>query len=115
MISLYYLAMVFRRKPNIYHTLAVSAFILILANPNFIWDVGFQLSYSAVFFIVWLMPVYRKIFPTKNKKLIYVRDFVGTSISAQAGTFPIATYYFHQSSGLFLAGNILMIPASFIM
>src|SRR5690606_16953070 len=74
-----------------------------------------QLSYAAVFFIVWLMPVYRKILPLKNSRLTYIRDFVGTSISAQAGTFPIAAYYFHQSSGLFLAGNVLMIPASFLM
>lgn len=115
MISAFHLSMVLRRKPNIFHTLAVSAFILLLVNPYFLFDVGFQLSYSAVFFIVWLMPVYRKILPVRNRKLSYIRDFVGTSISAQAGTFPIAAYYFHQSSGLFLAGNVLMIPASFIM
>ena len=115
MITIFHLAVVLRRKPNIYHTLAVSAFILLLANPNYLFDVGFQLSYAAVFFIVWLMPIYKKILPLKNKKLSYVRDFIGTSISAQAGTFPIAAYYFHQSSGLFLAGNILMIPASFLM
>lgn len=115
MITIFHLAVVLRRKPNIYHTLAVSAFILLLANPNYLFDVGFQLSYAAVFFIVWLMPIYKKILPLKNKKLSYVRDFIGTSISAQVGTFPIAAYYFHQSSGLFLAGNILMIPASFLM
>lgn len=115
MITVFHLALVFRRKPNIYHTLALSAFVLLILNPNFIFDVGFQLSYAAVFFIVWLMPVYRKILPLKNRKLIYMRDFVGTSISAQLGTFPIAAYYFHQSSGLFLAGNLLMIPASFVM
>lgn len=115
MITIFHLALVFRRKPNIYHTLALSAFVLLLINPNFIFDVGFQLSYAAVFFIVWLMPIYRRIFPVKNRKLVYMRDFVGTSISAQMGTFPIAAFYFHQSSGLFLVGNILMIPASFLM
>lgn len=115
MITIFHLALVFGRKPNIYHTLALSAFILLIINPNFIFDVGFQLSYTAVFFIVWLMPVYRKMLPFKNRKLIYMRDFAGTSISAQAGTFPVAAFYFHQTSGLFLAGNILMIPASFLM
>src|SRR5690606_31106156 len=101
MITIFYLALVFRRKPNIYHTLAVSAFILLIINPDFLFDVGFQLSYAAVFFIVWLMPVYKRILPLRNRKLIYMRDFIGTSISAQLGTFPIAAYYFHQSSGLF--------------
>lgn len=115
MITIFHLALVFGRKPNIYHTLALSAFVLLILNPNFLFDVGFQLSYAAVFFIVWLMPVYRKILPFKNRKLVYMRDFVGTSFSAQFGTFPIAAFYFHQSSGLFLAGNVLMIPASFLM
>lgn len=115
MITIFHLALVFRRKPNIYHTLLLSAFVLLLINPNFIFDVGFQLSYAAVFFIVWLLPVYKKILPLKNQTLIYMRNFVGTSISAQLGTFPIATFYFHQTSGLFLAGNVLMIPASFLM
>lgn len=115
MITIFHFATVLRRKPNIYHTLAVSAFVLLLVNPNFLFDVGFQLSYAAVFFIVWLMPVYRRLLPFRNRILGYSRDFIGTSISAQAGTFPIAAFYFHQSSGLFLAGNVLMIPASFIM
>lgn len=115
MITIFYLAFLFRRKPNIYHTLLVSAFILLIINPNFLFDVGFQLSYAAVFFIVWLMPIYKKILPLSNQKLIYLRGFVGTSISAQVGTFPISAYYFHQTSGMFLAGNILMIPASFVM
>src|SRR5690606_4806433 len=62
MISVFYIGHTFKRKPNIYHTLAVSAFILLCINPNFLFDVGFQLSFSAVFFIVYLHPVYQKLF-----------------------------------------------------
>lgn len=35
MISVYYITITFRRKPNVYHTLAVSALILLFINPNF--------------------------------------------------------------------------------
>lgn len=115
MISIFHLSVVLRRKPNIYHTLLLTFFLLLMVNPNFLFDVGFQLSYAAVFFIVWLMPVYKKILPLHSRTLIYIRDFLGTSISAQSGTFPFTAYYFHQTSGLFLAGNILMVPASFVM
>lgn len=115
MISVYYITITFRRKPNVYHTLAVSAMILLLINPNFLFDIGFQLSFSAVFFIVYLHPIYQKIFRPKSKFSQYFVSFLGTSISAQLGTFPIAAYYFHQTSGLFLAGNLVMILASYGM
>lgn len=115
MITIFHGATLIGRIPNVYHTLCVSAFFLLVYNPNFIYDVGFQLSYSAVFFIVWLHPIYQKCFPTHHKVLKYCRNFAGTSISAQLGTFPIAAFYFHQSSGLFLFGNALMVPASFVM
>src|SRR5690625_7019084 len=58
MILVFHMAVVFKRQPNVYHSLAVSAFILLLFNPNFLFDVGFQLCYSAVFFIVYLHPIY---------------------------------------------------------
>lgn len=115
MITIYYVTVLLNRTPNVYHTLSLTAFLLLIYNPNFLFDVGFQLSFSAVFFIVWLMPVFQKLLPTRNKTLGYCRDFVGTSVSAQLGTFPFAAYYFHQSSALFLFGNVLMIPASFLM
>lgn len=115
MISIYYLSVAFNRKSDIYHTLMVSAFILLLINPNFFFDVGFQLSFSAVFFIVWLMPVFTKIIKPKRKIGKITTGFLGTSIAAQLGTFPFSAYYFNQTSGLFLAGNLIMILASYFM
>jgi competence protein ComEC len=39
-----------RRSTNIYHTLVVSIFLILLFQPYFLFDVGFQLSYAALFF-----------------------------------------------------------------
>ncbi len=115
MISVYYITITFRRKPNVYHTLAVSALILLFINPNFLFDVGFQLSFSAVFFIVYFHPIYQKLFRPKSKFSKLTIGFIRTSISAQLGTFPFTVLYFHQTSGLFLAGNLVMIFASYFM
>ena len=50
---------VLNRKSSIYNTLALSAFILLCINPFWLWDVGFQLSYSAVLSIViFFRPIY---------------------------------------------------------
>lgn len=115
MISIYYISQLFHRKPNVYHTLAVSAFLLLLWNPNNLFEIGFQLSYSAVFFIVWLIPIFWNLLRPKTGVSRFAVGLFATSIAAQLGTFPIISYYFHQSSGLFLAGNLVMVLASYFM
>lgn len=115
MISIYYLSILLHRKPNIYHTLALSGLIILMYNPNFLFDVGFQLSFSAVFFIVWLNPIFIVWIWKGNKIWQYIKGLTATSISAQFGTMPFATFYFNQFSWLFLLGNLVLIPASFVM
>lgn len=115
MISIYYIIILLTRKPNIYHTLLFSSFVLLIYNPNFLFDPGFLLSYSAVFFIVYFNPVYRKIFRPKTTFSKNAVGFLGTTVSAQMGTLPLTVFYFNQTSGLFLAGNVVMIAASYLM
>ncbi|MFA7615096.1 MAG: ComEC/Rec2 family competence protein [Weeksellaceae bacterium] len=115
MISIYYITVLLKRKPNIYHTLMVSALILLLYNSNFLFDPGFLLSYSAVFFIVYFNPIYRKLLKPKSQISKRIIDFTGTTVSAQMGTLPFSVFFFHQTSGLFLAGNAVMIAASYLM
>ena len=43
-------------KGNVYNSLGLAAFILLLFDPYLIYSVGFQLSFSAVFGIVYLQP-----------------------------------------------------------
>lgn len=115
MISVIHATMAFKRQYNIYHSLMIAAVILLLSNPNFLFDVGFQLSFSAVFFIVYLWPVFQKTFQPKNKFSKWIIGFLATCIAAQLGTLPFSLYYFHQTTALFLAGNIVMITAAFFM
>ena len=52
----------FNQPKAIYNALAISAFLILLVNPNAIFDVGFQLSYAAVLSIVLFQPFYRKFY-----------------------------------------------------
>jgi competence protein ComEC len=99
-----------RRSVNIYHTLLVSALLILLFQPTFLFDVGFQLSYLALFFIVWLQPLLSKIWQPKNKILNYFWDILTVSFAAQIGTLPLSIYYFHQFPGLFFVTNLIVIP-----
>ncbi|MEN2399765.1 ComEC/Rec2 family competence protein [Flavobacterium sp. MC2016-06] len=105
-----------RRSTNIYHTLLVSILLILLFEPYFLFEVGFQLSYLALFFILWLQPLLKKIWSPKNKIVLYIWDTLTVSFAAQIGTLPLCLYYFHQFPGLFFITNIIILPIlSFIM
>ncbi|MGQ7945547.1 ComEC/Rec2 family competence protein [Flavobacterium sp. WC2509] len=105
-----------RRTTNIYHTLLVSILLILLFQPSFLFDVGFQLSYVALFFIIWLQPLFADLWEPKNKILNYFWDILTVSFAAQIGTLPLSIYYFHQFPGLFFITNLIVIPfLGFIM
>jgi competence protein ComEC len=99
-----------RRTVNIYYTLLVSMFLLLLFKPSFLYDVGFQLSYLALFFIIWLQPILHNIWQPKNKIVTYFWSIITVSTAAQIGTMPLSIYYFHQFPGLFFLTNLVILP-----
>ncbi len=116
MISFVITATHFSRQARVYNSIAASAFFLLLYNPKFVLDVGFQLSYLAVLFIVFLLPLLQQAFPVQQRLVRPVWDYSLMSIAAQAGAFPLATFYFNQFPVYFLPANLLIVlPASFIM
>ncbi|WP_299250896.1 ComEC/Rec2 family competence protein [uncultured Lacinutrix sp.] len=110
MFSIIAVGMHLRRPTNIYNTLAISIFVLLLFKPLFLFDVGFQLSYLAVVAIVAIQPRLVKLWQPKNFILSKVWDYFTVGIAAQFGVVPISLYYFHQFPGLFFVANVIIIP-----
>ncbi len=110
MFSFVAVGMYLRRSINIYNTLAVSALLILLFQPSFLFDVGFQLSYVALYFIVWLQPLLASAWNPKYKIVSYFWDIITVSFAAQIGTFPMSIYYFHQFPSLFFVTNIIILP-----
>jgi len=98
------------RSSSIINTIAASILILLVFNPYYLFDVGFQLSYSAVLSIVLFYPIFKKWYYPKTKIYTYFYDILLVSLAAQLGVLPISLYYFHQLPGLFLVANLLAIP-----
>jgi competence protein ComEC len=110
MFSFVALGLYLKRNTSIFHTLLVSILFILLFQPSFLFDIGFQLSYIALFFILWLQPLLSKLWQPKNKILIYFWDILTVSFAAQIGAFPLSIYYFHQFPGLFFITNLIVIP-----
>jgi competence protein ComEC len=110
MFSFVAIGMYLRRSTNIFHTLLVSMLLILLFQPSFLFDVGFQLSYLALFFILWFQPLLAQIWKPKNKIVNYFWEILTVSFAAQIGTLPLSIYYFHQFPGLFFVTNLVIIP-----
>ena len=100
------------KRTSIYNTLALSAFLLLCYNPYWLWDVGFQLSYSAVLSIVIFMrPIYN-FFYIKNKLLDFFWKLNAVTLAAQILTLPVSIYHFHQFPTHFILTNFVAVPLS---
>ena len=93
-----------------YKNLVISMFFLLLFNPYYLFEVGFQLSYLAVFSIVWIQPKIYNLWKPKLWIFDKIWQLLTVSAAAQIGVLPLSLYYFHQFPGLFFVSNLVIIP-----
>ncbi|MGF1557481.1 MAG: ComEC/Rec2 family competence protein [Flavobacteriaceae bacterium] len=104
-------ALYLNRPSNTFNILALSMFfILLLINPMLLFQVGFQMSYAAVFAIVWIYPLLQRLWFPKNVVVRKLWQLLSVSVAAQLGVLPISLFYFHQFPGLFFISNLLIVP-----
>lgn len=110
MFSVVAIGMNLKRPSNIFNTLAISMFFLLLFKPLFLFDVGFQMSYLAVIAIVSFQPFLENLWQPQFKPLKYIWQILTVTMAAQFGVLPISLFYFHQFPGLFFLSNLIIIP-----
>lgn len=110
MFSFFALAMILGRRTNGLNTLFLSYLFLLTINPLWLFQVGFQLSYFAVFFILWMQPIFNELGYSRYALIRKARGLITVSVSAQLGVLPLTLFYFHQFPGLFLITNLVVLP-----
>ncbi len=119
MITCYIVFSYMYRKSFSINSLGLSAILILLFNPQALWDMGFQLSFMAVFSISIFMPIFSGLFKTthimKNSLLKTIWTFFAVSVSAQIATAPLLVYYFGRISCYFLLSNTIVIPCTTII
>ncbi|WP_426667638.1 ComEC/Rec2 family competence protein [Mucilaginibacter sp. McL0603] len=116
MISMVIIGKTYSKYINTLNILAISAFFLLLYDPYFITDVGFQLSYLAVAGLIILQPIVYKWINIENKWGDKLWALCSVSIAAQVITFPLSVFYFHQFPVYFLISNLfIIVPSAIIM
>lgn len=116
MISFVVLGDAFSRTNNAYNSLCVSAFCLLIYNPYYLFDAGFQLSYLAVLGLITLQPKLYNWFSIDSWAIDQVWKYSSISLAAQFATLPLSIYYFHKFPLYFLLSNLLIVlPTAIIM
>ncbi|MBP3727109.1 MAG: ComEC/Rec2 family competence protein [Bacteroidaceae bacterium] len=118
MISVYAFTHLLQRRSQPLNTLALAAILLMVANPLCIYDVGFQLSFTAVLFILlFFQPVYG-LLPERWLRwrlLRWLWSMVVMSVVAQVGTAPLVMHHFGTFAVYFLPANLIAVPLATLL
>lgn len=121
MLSIYLIGRILGRLTDRYNSWAAAAFCMLAYDPLYLFDIGFQLSYLAVFFILFFQPRLQCLIHVRNPLIALPWQWLTVTLAAQAGTTFLCLYYFKQFSWVFLFTNLpltglatLLIPAGLL-
>lgn len=112
------LGTVLGRRGDIYNSLAAAAILMLLWDPLFLYDVGFQLSFAAVLSIVLFYPKLDEQVESlqweslKRWKVLPLLKLGAVSVAAQIGTLPFSAFYFGRVSLVAIMANLVVVPLS---
>ncbi|MFZ1519433.1 MAG: DNA internalization-related competence protein ComEC/Rec2 [Ignavibacteriaceae bacterium] len=113
MATLIIVAYLSNRSTNLINSICIAGLVILVANPNQLYNPGFQLSFSAVLSIGLIYPYWQKrIYKLKlsRKWIENILLFIGVSLSVQIGTLPFTITYFSKLSVISLFTNLIVIP-----
>lgn len=107
------LAYIIGRDTDAYNTLSAAALLILLFNPQELFDMSFQLSFSSIFFIAWLSPKINRLFKENLFKIKYMRALImlfSSSFAVWLGLLPLTAYYFNIISFAAILANMVVVP-----
>ncbi len=109
MYSIIVLTKLCNRKPCTYNTLCNTVSIIVILEPRIISDIGFMLSGSATFFIIYYSAFSKSVF-SNGLFTNYILKPIAITLFASIGTIPILIHFFNSFSPISLLGNIVVVP-----
>ena len=116
LFSLMSLGRLLRRDTSSMNSLAFAALLMLVVSPRLLFDISFQLSFSAVAAILLLNePLCRafRVDGSSNRVYRYFVQIVTLSLAAQIGTLPFIWYYFGAFPIYSLLTNFVAVPLAF--
>ncbi|MBI4353077.1 MAG: DNA internalization-related competence protein ComEC/Rec2 [Candidatus Omnitrophica bacterium] len=123
MASVFIIGKLLGRRTVVLNALGLAALFILSVNPKELFDVGFQLSFAAVFGIACFVPFFvkkRELLPfepflLREKAVLYFRELFWVSFVCLVVTLPITVQNFYIVSPLALLANMVVVPAAFLL
>lgn len=96
-------------------SVSLAAFLMLVYQPLYLFDVSFQLSFIAVVSLLLIYPFIEKLFHFRWKLLDYIWKSMALSMAAQLGTLPFILCYFGTFPTYFLLANLVVTPLSIVI
>ncbi|WP_149999418.1 ComEC/Rec2 family competence protein [Iodidimonas gelatinilytica] len=117
MISIVLLALLIGRQPISLRVVALSALLILIATPEALLSVSFQMSFAAVTALVAAYEVLApKLAPWRRRAgfgkrtALYFLGVVLTTLIAEAAIAPFSAYHFNQLTSYGLIANLVAVP-----
>lgn len=108
MATVFWGAYLLKRHSYPVNSLAIAAFFMLLYQPFYLWDIGFQLSFLSVLLILSLIAFQKQV--SKNRIINYIIPLIYRTIVIQIGTMALTVYYFHYIPTYSVICNLVMVP-----
>ncbi|PIQ89412.1 MAG: hypothetical protein COV72_03185, partial [Candidatus Omnitrophica bacterium CG11_big_fil_rev_8_21_14_0_20_42_13] len=116
MIGVFLSGKILRRKQDLFNSLAFAALIILLFEPQALFNAGFQLSFLTVASILYFPPRLEGMLPKgMSKARLYALRAAIVSLSAWLGSAPLIARYFNIVSPVALIANIVIVPWMFFV
>lgn len=119
MVAVFLMTFLFQRDQDSVNTLALAALVILVTNPPSLFAISFQLSFAAVFAIIYGFSRLRDRHAMPREQLKHrarlrlrskLASFFLVSFFAVCGSLPLAAYYFNQISLVGLGANLIVVP-----
>jgi len=118
MFSAYLLGILLDRQHRHYNTLALAALVILAWQPEAVYEADFQLSFTAVFFIIYTLeslppaaPLERYFTPSWPQRLRrWLREYFLITLAAYLAVAPLVLWHFQRVSSYGVLANLLAVP-----
>lgn len=107
MLSILIIGKMINRKSNAVYSLFFAALLILFFQPLSLYDSGFLLSFVVTFFVIYLVPVMKKLISSGIK---WLDNGLAISVSAWLGILPLSAYFFNKVSIIAICSNLLIVP-----
>ncbi|MCQ9206583.1 MAG: ComEC family competence protein [Omnitrophica bacterium] len=126
MFSILAFGEILKRKTGSFNLLGLSGLIILMINPNQVFNTGFILSYMALLSILGISPLFYRIFrlgnnasgknDTVGKRIRrYLLRPISVSLAIFVGLTPLSAYYFGLITPVVILANLAVIPLLFLV